>query len=62
MDLKYRYDIVLLVFKSFRVVIKFKLGKKINYVNFDRDGEYCGKYGKASWNLGLFSVFARTWY
>ena len=44
-------------FKNFKATIEPKLGKKIKYVHFNRNGEYYGRYDETGRNLGLFARY-----
>ncbi|KAL5553643.1 hypothetical protein UlMin_041044 [Ulmus minor] len=43
------------VFKAFKIKVELQKGKKIKVVNFDRGGEYYGRYDETSCNLGPFA-------
>ena len=43
------------VFKSFKVVVELKLGKKIKCVNFNKCDQYYGKYDETERNLSPFA-------
>ena len=45
---------LLSTFKTFKVTTKLKLGKRINFVHFDRGAEYYNRYNETSKNLGQF--------
>ena len=57
MELLFEKSKSLNAFKTFKVTIERKFGKKIKCVNFDKGGEYCKMYDEPRRNPGSFTKY-----